>query len=87
MGRQGLAELEALEAMQKPTPRGAAPSGKIEDKSTGDDDARRKLDRDLRRDAALPPSDDDMRLIDPFANGRLRDLQSVRHRVGGGDGS
>lgn len=72
------AELQALQAMQPHAP--AAPpssssSGKIEDKSTGGDALHRRLDDDLRRDAVLPPSDDDMRLIDPFANDRLRDLK------------
>ncbi|MGZ3429153.1 MAG: tetratricopeptide repeat protein [Polyangia bacterium] len=75
------AELQALEAMQpKPTPT-PHPSGKIEEKSTGGDDAaRRKLDQELKRDAVLPPSDDDMRLIDPFSGGRLRDLKDPFHR-------
>ncbi len=76
-------ELQALEASQMRAPQ---PSGKIEEKSTGDDsDARRKLDQELKRDAVLPPSDDDMRLIDPFARGRLRDLKDPFHRVGGDD--
>ncbi|MGZ3428659.1 MAG: hypothetical protein ACXVCV_18530, partial [Polyangia bacterium] len=50
------------------------------EKSTGDDSARQKLDQELRRDAVLPPSDDDMRLIDPFSNGRLRDLKDPFRR-------
>jgi tetratricopeptide (TPR) repeat protein len=67
------AELQALEAMQAAP---APPSGKIEDRSsTPSDEARRKLDAELRRDAVLPPSDDDMRLIDPFARHRLNDLK------------
>ncbi|HEX9104875.1 MAG TPA: tetratricopeptide repeat protein, partial [Polyangia bacterium] len=78
-------ELQALEAMQ-PRPAAAQPSGKIEDKSTGGDDgARRKLDQELRRDAVLPPTDDDMRLIDPFGSGRLRDLKDPFRRGSGGD--
>jgi tetratricopeptide (TPR) repeat protein len=69
------AEMQALEAAQrKPTPE-AQPTGKIEDKSTGDDGARQTLDEELKRDAVLPPSDDDMRLIDPFQSGKLRDLK------------
>jgi len=72
-------ELQALEQMQyKPQP-----TGKIEEKSTGsglDDAARRELDRELKRDAVLPPSDDDMRLIDPFAGGKLRDLKDPFRR-------
>jgi tetratricopeptide (TPR) repeat protein len=74
------AELLALEAMQA-KPAAPRPSGKIEEKSTGGDDAaRKKLDQELRRDAVMPPSDDDMRLIDPFSNGRLRDLKDPFHR-------
>lgn len=72
------AELQALEAsLPKPAPPAPArSSGKIEEKSSGgDDSARQKLDQELRRDAVLPPTDDDMRLIDPFASGRLRDLK------------
>ena len=70
------AELQALEAMQPKAAPPPHPSGKIEEKSTGgDDSARQRLDRELRRDAVLPPTDDDMRLIDPFAGGRLRDLK------------
>ena len=75
-------ELQALEAMkqqqqqQQQSQRRPQPTGKIEEKSTGGDDAaRHKLDQELKRDAVLPPTDDDMRLIDPFANGRLRDLE------------
>ncbi|HXU68436.1 MAG TPA: tetratricopeptide repeat protein [Polyangia bacterium] len=79
-------ELQALEAMQQQQPRRAPePSGKIEEKSTLGDDtaaARTKLDQELKRDAVLPPSEDDMRLIDPFANGRLRDLKDPFHRAG-----
>ena len=46
------------------------PSGKIEEKSTAaTTSVRQKLDQELRRDAVLPPSDDDMRLIDPFQTG------------------
>lgn len=74
-------ELQALEATQyKPQP-----TGKIEEKSTGDEAARRKLDQELKRDAVLPPSDDDMRLIDPFGNAKLRDLKDPFHRVGTDD--
>jgi tetratricopeptide (TPR) repeat protein len=70
-------ELQALEAMQqKPV---AHPSGKIEEKSTGDESVRHKLDQELKRDAVLPPTDDDMRLIDPFSSGRLRDLKDPFH--------
>lgn len=77
------AELQALEAsLPKAAAPAAHPSGKIEEKSTSDEAARRKLDQELKRDAVLPPSDDDMRLIDPFANGRLRDLKDPFHRVG-----
>ena len=66
-------ELQALEAMQaRPQPKA---SGKIDEKSSGSEDARQQLDRELRRDAVMPPSDDDMRLIDPFSRGRLRDLK------------
>lgn len=65
------AELQALEAMQS-----HPPSGKLEDKSTGEDvAAREKLDRELKRDAVLPPSDDDLRLMDPFMRGQLHDLK------------
>jgi tetratricopeptide (TPR) repeat protein len=79
------AELEALEASRPKPARAAHPSsGKIEEKSTGDEAARQKLDQELKRDAVLPPSDDDMRLIDPFANGRLRDLKDP-FRGGGSD--
>jgi len=70
------AELVALEAAQ---PRPAQSSGKIEEKSTGDNGARKQLDQELQRDAVLPPSDDDMRLIDPFGNSRLRDLKDPFH--------
>ena len=70
------AELMALEATQA---RPAQSSGKIEEKSTGDDAARKQLDQELRRDAVLPPTDDDMRLIDPFGNSRLRDLKDPFH--------
>jgi tetratricopeptide (TPR) repeat protein len=80
-------ELQALEAMQSPpassTSRPA--SGKLEDKSTGDDAAaREKLDRELKRDAVLPPSDDDLRLMDPFMRGQLHDLKDP-FRAGAGD--
>jgi tetratricopeptide (TPR) repeat protein len=69
-------ELQALEAAQAPPPPRAQPTGKIEEKSTGvTDEQRRKLDQELRRDAVLPPSDDDMRLIDPFSHHRLNDLK------------
>jgi tetratricopeptide (TPR) repeat protein len=77
------AELQALEATQyKPQP-----TGKIEEKSSGLDDAarRRQLDQELKRDAVLPPTDDDMRLIDPFASGKLRDLKDPFHRIGSDD--
>src|SRR5204863_3952415 len=81
------AELQALEAMQPKT----QPSGKIEEKSAGgwgDSERERaerdKLDRELRRDAVMPPTDDDMRLIDPFERGRLRDLKDP-FRPGGDD--
>lgn len=76
------AELAALEAAQAARSSSSGSStGKIEEKSTGGDDAsRRALDQELRRDAVLPPSDDDMRLIDPFGNQRLRDLKDpFRH--------
>jgi tetratricopeptide (TPR) repeat protein len=79
------AELQALEATQASQVHAPEPTGKIEEKSTGDDDARRRLDQELKRDAVLPPSDDDMRLIDPFARGKLRDLKDPFHRVGGDD--
>ncbi|MDB4966640.1 MAG: repeat-containing protein [Myxococcales bacterium] len=89
-------ELQALEAMQaKPQS-----SGKIEEKSTGsfggfggggsgidserEHAERERLDRELRRDAVMPPSDDDMRLIDPFERGRLHDLKDP-FRAGGED--
>src|SRR5262249_498529 len=75
-------ELGALEAMQHKS----QPTGKIEDKAAAPDDAaRRRLDQELRRDAVLPPSDDDMRLIDPFAGQKLRDLKDPFHRVGSDD--
>jgi tetratricopeptide (TPR) repeat protein len=66
------AELQALEAAQ--APKSAAPSGKIEEKVASEDAAaRERLDRELRRDAVLPPSDDDLRLMDPFARYEVRD--------------
>jgi tetratricopeptide (TPR) repeat protein len=89
------AELQALELMQqKPQS-----SGKVEDKSTSggfggggsgveadrERADRERLDRDLRRDAVMPPSDDDMRLIDPFERGRLRDLKDPFHPGGDDD--
>jgi tetratricopeptide (TPR) repeat protein len=69
------AELEALQAMQ----RSSGPSGKIDDHG-GEDEARRaEIDRELKRDAIMPPADDDMTIIDPFddsANIKLvRDLK------------
>ena len=68
------AELQALEAMQAPH----GPSGKIDDKSSDNAEARLERDRELGRDALLPPSDDDMRLIDPFdrPGARLHDLKN-----------
>ena len=75
-------ELQALEAQQQKAAAAPHPSGKIEEKSTGSDEARHKLDQELKRDAVLPPSDDDMRLIDPFSGGRLRDLKDPFHRGG-----
>jgi tetratricopeptide (TPR) repeat protein len=65
------AELQALQSMTGASP----PSGKVEDRaadSGGDQSARDQLDRELKRDAVLPPSDDDLRLIDPFSNDRMR---------------
>jgi tetratricopeptide (TPR) repeat protein len=75
------AEMVALEAAQPRAaqPRTAPSSGKIDEKSAGDEAARKKLDQELRRDAVLPPTDDDMRLIDPFGNSRLRDLKDPFH--------
>jgi hypothetical protein len=72
-------ELQALEAMQ---PKSAAPRQKSRiDKEGGSgsgisDEARAQLERELQRDAVLMPTDDDMRLIDPFARtAHLRDLK------------
>ena len=70
-------ELQALQSMQG----GSSPSGKLDEKSMGDGSgdtaAREQLDRELKRDAVLPPSDDDLRLIDPFTGDRqnTRDLK------------
>jgi tetratricopeptide (TPR) repeat protein len=72
------AELQALQAM----PSGSAPSGKVDERSTEggvDQAAREQLDRELKRDAVLPPSDDDLRLIDPFSNDRTRELRDPFH--------
>ncbi|HEX4458067.1 MAG TPA: tetratricopeptide repeat protein [Polyangia bacterium] len=78
------AELQALEAAQAPAAV-HAPSGKIEEKSTSDDEAREKLDRELKRDAVLPPSDDDLRLMDPFTRANLHDLKDPFHAGAGDD--
>ena len=83
------AELQALQSMQgggggsggvKLDERSTAPSGGI------DPEAREQLDRELKRDAVLPPSDDDLRLIDPFGNDRLRDLKDPFRASAGGGG-
>jgi hypothetical protein len=77
------AELQALEAAQQPAPKPVSGSGKIEEKSSADDAAaREKLDRELKRDAVLPPSDDDLRLMDPFQRGQLHDLKDPFHGAG-----
>jgi tetratricopeptide (TPR) repeat protein len=73
------AELEALEAMQRSSSPRA--SGKIEEKDSGDDVARRaseKLRRELERDQLAPLTDDD--IVDPFQRDtwgprQLRDLK------------
>jgi tetratricopeptide (TPR) repeat protein len=68
------AELQALQSMQG----GGGPGARLDDKTAGPGDgvaSREALDRELRRDAVLPPSDDDLRLIDPFSSERLRDLK------------
>jgi tetratricopeptide (TPR) repeat protein len=72
------AELQALQAM----PAGGGPSGKVEDRASEggvDQAARDQLDRELKRDAVLPPSDDDLRLIDPFSSDRTRELRDPFH--------
>src|SRR5262249_44766706 len=84
-------ELRALEEMAAPPPPAAPaapPTGKLQERTSSSDEARERLDRELRRDAVLPPSDDDMRLIDPFTPGPfapgpfatgLRDLEDPFH--------
>ena len=67
-------------------PKPVSGSGKIEEKSSGDDAAaREKLDRELKRDAVLPPSDDDLRLMDPFTRTNLHDLKDPFHGGAGDD--
>ena len=68
------AELQALEALQPKSAPPPRPSGKIEEKSSepNNDVSRERLDRELRRDAVLSPSDE---IVDPFQHARLRDLK------------
>jgi tetratricopeptide (TPR) repeat protein len=69
------AELQALEAMQRGGNSSAA-AARIDERSLLEDaTARERLDRELRRDAVLPPSDDDLRLMDPFQHAYIRELK------------
>jgi tetratricopeptide (TPR) repeat protein len=71
-------ELQALEAMQprSSSTSSSAAAARLDERSLIEDAAaRERLDRELRRDAVLPPTDDDLRLMDPFQHAYVHDLK------------